>query len=244
MRVAALFDIHGNRPALEAVLAELEGVDADLVVVGGDALLGPMPVETLERLRRLGPRLRYLRGNTEREILEPPHGDELWERRARWTRDTLPPEALAYLAPLLPTISLDVDGLGPVLFCHGSPRRDDEILTAISPEERVAPIVAGVAEGVIVHGHTHVRYDRLVAGRRLVCAGSVGMPYEGRAAAFWAVLGPEVELCETPYDVVAAATAIRETGFPDANEFVASVLEAPATAAEATEHFESLASGG
>ncbi len=241
MRVAALPDIHGSLPALEAVLVELEAVDADVVVVGGDALLGPMPVETLERLRGLGPRLRYLRGNTEREILEPPSGEELWERRARWTRNALAAEALTYLVGLPSTVALDVEGLGPVLFCHGSPRRDDEILTAISPEERVARIAAGVVEGVIVHGHTHVRYDRLVAGRRLVCPGSVGMPYEGRAAAFWALLGPEVELRETPYDVVAAETAIRETGFPDADEFVASVLETPATAAEATEHFESLA---
>ena len=241
MRVAALYDVHGNLPALEAVLAELEVVELDLIVVGGDALLGPMPAETLALLLGFGERLRFLRGNTEREILDAADEDGLWPERARWTNSRLPADQLDLLAWLPQTVSLELDGLGPVLFCHGSPRRDDEILTAISSEERVAAALGGVTEGMVVCGHTHVRFDRLVTGKRLVNPGSVGMPYEGRpGAAFWALLGPDVELRETPYDVESATAAIRATGFPGADEFVETVLEATVTAAEATEQFEAL----
>jgi predicted phosphodiesterase len=87
MRVAALYDIHGNLPALEAVLAEPDGLAADLVVVGGDALAGPMPAETLGLLVALGDRVAWVRGNTEREVIErcdaDPADGELWDRARR-----------------------------------------------------------------------------------------------------------------------------------------------------------------
>jgi predicted phosphodiesterase len=241
MRVAALYDVHGNLPALEAVLMEVEASEADAVVVGGDIAIGPMPRATLERLLALGERALFLRGNGDREIAEPPHGGDLWEERTRWSASQLDRGQLAWLAALSDTQTVDVDGLGPVLFCHGSPRRDDEILTAISPEERVAAAVAGVAEPMVVCGHTHVQFDRQAAGKRLVNAGSVGMPYEAQPGAYWALLGPGVELRRTDYDREAAAEAIRATGFPAADELAAeNVLTVP-SAEEATEQFEAMA---
>jgi predicted phosphodiesterase len=137
---------------------------------------------------------------------------------------------------------VEVDGLGAVLFCHGSPRSDEEILTRISAEARVAAAVAGVEERVVVSGHTHVQFDREIAGKRLVNPGSVGMPYGAQPGAYWALLGPDVQLRRTAYDLEAAAEAVRATGFPAAGEHAAdNVLTVP-TAEEATEQFERMAS--
>jgi predicted phosphodiesterase len=243
VRVAALYDIHGNLPALAATLADVERAGADLILVGGDIAIGPMPAEAVERLLALGDRALYVRGNGDREIAEPgPAGDlALWQRRTRWSAEQLGGEQLGFLAGRPETVSLEIDGLGPTLFCHGSPRSDEEILTAISSETRVAAAVESVAEGVVVCGHTHVQFDRAAAGKRLVNAGSVGMPYEERPGAYWALLGPEVELRRAEYDLEDAAAAIRATGFPDADGLAReNVLTVPGPA-EATEHFERLA---
>jgi diadenosine tetraphosphatase ApaH/serine/threonine PP2A family protein phosphatase len=137
---------------------------------------------------------------------------------------------------------MEVDGLGEVLFCHGSPRSDEEILTAITPPKRLDPILDGVTQNLVVCGHTHAQFDRLVGDRRLVNAGSVGMAYEGEPGiAAWAILGPTVELRRTAYDVEAAAVLVRETGFPGADELVNEALLHPPSAEEVTAHFESLA---
>jgi putative phosphoesterase len=229
-RVAALYDIHGNLPALEAVLADVGA--AETIVVGGDFSRGPMPVETVDRLRGLGDRVRFIRGNADRSAA----GDGAWEM------ERLGGERLDFLARLPETVTIDVDGLGRVLFCHGSPRSDEEIITAVTPDERLGPILAGVAEPVVVCGHTHHQFDRTAHGIRVVNAGSIGMPYEGRAGAFWARLGPDVDLRSTAYDLDAAAAAIVATGFPDADELVATLREPPA-ADEVARYFESLASG-
>jgi putative phosphoesterase len=241
MRVAALYDIHGNLPALEAVLAEVEAAEPDVVVVGGDVVLGPMPSETLELLLGLGERARFVRGNCDRLMNEGTTEGGLNADRARWSAEQLERGQRAWLAGLPDTQSVDVDGIGATLFCHGSPRSDEEILTAISSELRVGEAVAGVAERVVVCGHTHVQFDRAVAGKRLVNAGSVGMPYESLPGAYWALLGPGLELRRTDYDREAAAEAIRATGFPDAREFAEeNVLTIP-SGHEATELFERMA---
>ena len=98
-----------------------------------------------------------------------------------------------------------------------------------------------MTEPVVVCGHTHVQFDREAAGKRLVNAGSVGMPYEARPGAYWALLGPDVELRRADYDLEAAAEAIRATGFPAAAELAAeNVLRVP-SAEEATKQFEDMA---
>ena len=209
MRVAALYDVHGNLPALDAVLAE---VDADLILVGGDMAAGPWPSETVERLQSLGDRVRFIRGNADREVaapgeqksLAPPHLIE-------FVRERLLPEQLEFLAGLPLTESIEIDGLGSVLFCHATPRDDDEILTRISPDEHWQSALAGVSEKVVVCGHTHVQFERDVGGVHLVNAGSVGMPYEEEAGAYWALLGPGVELRRTQYE----PGDIASSGWPD-----------------------------
>jgi predicted phosphodiesterase len=242
-RVAALYDVHGNLPALEAVLAEVERSGADLVVVGGDVAIGPMPRECVERLRALGDRALFVRGNGDREIASVPDDgdDDVWAARTRWSAGRLDDEELEFLAGLPETQSLRVRGLGRVLFCHGSPRDDEEIVTALTAEERLAPMLRGVVEPTVVCGHTHVQFDRVVDETRVVNAGSVGMPYEVRPGAYWALLDGEVELRRTGYDLDAAAAAVRASGFPDADELAdQNVLTTPGPT-EASEHFERMA---
>jgi predicted phosphodiesterase len=233
MTVAALYDIHGNAHALAAVLAELP--DEAAVVIGGDIALGPQPVETLELLESLGDRAHWIRGNCERP---DPHTDELWEQRRVWTEQRLDAGRRRFLEGLPETLSLEIDGLGRTLFCHGSPRSDEEMITALSSEERLREILAAVDERVVVCGHTHHQFDRAVAGMRIVNAGSVGMAYEGRPGSHWAVLGPGVELRRTEYDFAAAEAAIRASGYPDSEEAIEVLFTSPPSAAEVADHFE------
>lgn len=250
MRVAALYDIHGNDAALAAVLAELEGLAVDLIVIGGDVAGGPFPCEAVDAVRALGDRAVTIRGNGERELVEARlHLDagtaridpgDIWSSRTHWAAGALDRDRLDWMAALPPLSVIEVDGLGDVLFCHASPRSDEEIVTPLSPESRIAPMVAGVAQGTVVLGHTHVQFDRQAAGSRLVNAGSVGMPYEGEAAAFWALLGPGVELRRTTYDVAALGARVRASGIPGADD-LAEGLERPPTSEEAGEFFERMA---
>ncbi len=229
MRVAALCDVHGNLPALEAVLAEVASLDVDRIVCGGDVVAGPFPRECLARLRELG--AAFVRGNADRESPRAPAGT--WE----WISSNLDADALEFLAGLPQTVSL-----GGVLYCHGSPRDDDEILTRVSSDERFRAALEGVDERLVVGGHTHVQFERVIDGIRFVNAGSVGIPYEGKRGAFWALLdGDEVDLRHTPYAVDAAAAAIRTSGYPGADEIAGWLLE-PEDPDEVSAYFESVAS--
>jgi predicted phosphodiesterase len=232
MGIAALYDIHGNLPALEAVLAELDGAGVDRVVVGGDVTAGPFPAECVDLLRELGPRVEFLRGNADREVVEGGEGD------AGWCLARLGPERAAVVTAWPPTVRADVDGLGRLLFCHATPDSDEAIITPVTPDDAVAEVLAGAEADVVVYGHIHVQYER---GRapRLVNPGSVGWPYQGRRGAYWAILGPGVEFRRTEYDVEAAAEQIRASGYPNAGDAVARMLDPP-TPEEATEQFEKL----
>ena len=225
MRVAALYDVHGNLPALEAVLADVEGEQVDAIVCGGDVAAGPMPGESVELLQDVG--ARFVRGNADRDL-------------RGWPAAQLTDAQLEFLRGLPLTITLEVDGLGDVLFCHATPSSDDEIVTRLTPEEEVAAVLEGVVERTILCGHVHVRYDRRVGERRLVNAGSVGMPYEGRPGAFWALLGPEIELRETTYDVEAATARMRATGYPELDDVLPSSLLEPISPDEVSRYFEDL----
>jgi putative phosphoesterase len=228
MRVAALCDVHGNLPALEAVLAEVASLDVDQIVCGGDVVAGPFPQECLDRLRSSG--AAFVRGNADRYSERAPEGT--WE----WVSGQLDPTSLDFLAGLPLTVSLD-----GVLYCHGSPRDDDEILTKISPDERFRAALEGVDERVVVGGHTHVQFEREVDGIRFVNAGSVGIPYEGKQGAFWALLdGGEVEFRHTPYAVEAAAVAIRASSYSGADQIAGWLLE-PEDPDEVSSYFESVA---
>jgi predicted phosphodiesterase len=229
-RVAALYDVHGNLPALEAVLAEVG--DADAIVVGGDVAAGPWPSETLELLLGLGDRVHWLRGNADRELVETDRRGLAPPEVLEWVRARLSDVHLAFLAELTLTQALDVDGLGNVLFCHATPRDDEELLTRISPDERWRAALERVAEHLVACGHTHVQFDRTIGDVRVVNAGSVGMPYEDAPGAYWLRLGPTVEHRRTEYDVEDTAQRIAAAGWPE--EWPA------ATPEDATEFFEKI----
>jgi putative phosphoesterase len=188
--VAALYDIHGNLPALEAVLAEMP--EEATIVVGGDVALGAFPDQTLELLRSLGERVLWVRGNCDRE-LTPGEAGFVSEEALEWVRSRLSDEQISFLHDLPPQIELEVDGVGRVLFCHAPPRNDVDIFIAATPEEHVAPLFAGVSADLVVVGHNHVQFERTVSGIRVINAGSVGLPNEDEPGAYWALLGPRVD---------------------------------------------------
>jgi predicted phosphodiesterase len=236
MRVAALYDIHANAVALRAVLAELEREHVDLIVVGGDAVPGPLPGPTIGLLRSLGDRAVFVRGNTDRWTVEEfdaragggPDEGRVERPAAAWTATIIDQEQRDFLASFQEPVVIEVDGLGATLFCHGSPRSDEEILTALTPEDRWRPMFAGVDQQLVVCGHTHAQSDRVLGGVRVVNAGSVGMPFEGRAGAFWALLGPDVELRRTEHDLRAAEAELREGGWSGVDDFLRNSLLDPA----------------
>ncbi len=249
MRIACLFDIHANLPALEAVLTEVENARVDEIVIGGDIFPGPMPRQTLERLLALTRPTHFLHGNGDLAVLA-----QLEARRTGavkyWgtTSGRIPSEAIqaAYkwdaqqvgdyedlLASWPETITLEVDGLGKVLFCHGTPRSETEIFTRLTPEAALRPLFDGVHAAVVVCGHTHMQFDRPIGMKRVLNAGSVGEPFGDRGA-FWLMLGPGVDFRRTTYDTAGAGAQIRLTDYPLADELASGIL-APALESEMLE---------
>jgi predicted phosphodiesterase len=249
--LGVLYDIHGNLPALDAVLAELELIGPDAVVMGGDVAPGPMQAQTIDRLRGLGERARFVMGNGDREVVaafdagvRPEDAEDEIARIAAWAARRLDRGQRDFLASFEPVVSLKADGLGPVLFCHGSPRSDTEIITALTPPARLEPMLSGVAEPLVVCGHTHHQFTLELGGHRVVNAGAVGMPYQGEAAAFWLLLGADVELRRTAYDVEAALDAMRASGAPGVDEMLRESLIDPAPAEDVARFFEDRATEG
>ena len=241
MRVAALYDIHGNLPALEAVLEDVRRADVNLIVIGGDVVPGPLPRETLARLDDLDVPIRFIHGNGESAVLAelagrdstvPPPFREL----IRWSAHQLEPQQQRSMSRWPPTIRVAIPDLGDVLFCHATPRNDTEIFTRLTPEERVAPAFAGVDAPLVICGHTHMQFDRMVGWIRVVNAGSVGMPF-GEPGAYWLLLGPDVQLRHTIYDLAAAADRIRSTSYPQALEFATRDILEPRTEKEMLDAF-------
>jgi predicted phosphodiesterase len=233
MRVAAIYDIHGNLPALEAVLEDVRREEVGLLVVGGDLVPGPMPRETLARLLDLDTPVRFIRGNGEADALAEMLGagalrvPEQFREVVRWSARQLYPEYEGLLAGWPHTLRVRVGGLGEALFCHATPRDDNEIFTRLTPEERLLPIFEGVGAPLVVCGHTHMQFDRMIGGVRVVNTGSVGMPF-GEPGADWLLLQTEVEFRHTLYDLDEAARRIMETNYPGAEEFAANhVLRPP-----------------
>jgi predicted phosphodiesterase len=239
VRIAALYDVHANLPALEAALSAVEADSPDLIVVGGDVADGPLPGETIDRLLALGSRARYIRGDADRDVLASlaaaPGLDHTTDEDSRWCAEQLREDQCAFLRTHEASAVIDVDGLGPTLFCHGSPRSDRDRITVATPPETVLPMLAGVDERVIVCGHTHAQFDRLVGGHRIVNAGSVGLQF-GEQGAYWAMLGPDVDLRRADYDYEDAADRILAKPGPLAARFADRVL-APPPASTAVERW-------
>ena len=232
MRVAALYDIHGNLPALEAVLDDVRREEPDLIVVGGDVLPGPMPRETLACLFSLEVPTQFLVGNGDRVVLEQRAGKESDEVTGqfreviRWTSQQLGPEYERLMVSWPLTLVIEITGIGEVLFCHATPRSDTETFTRLTPEDRLMPVFERVRGPLVVCGHTHMQFDRTIGKVRIVNAGSVGMPFQ-ESGAYWLLLGPGLHLSRTNYDVAKAAERIRATDYPQAEEFARNVLEPP-----------------
>jgi predicted phosphodiesterase len=244
MRVAALYDIHGNLPALEAVLEDVARAEVDRIVVGGDLLPGPMPRETFELLLGLDTPVQFIYGNGELLVLAQiaardsgrvtywgttsgqPLPEPLQEV-GRWTGRQLDEKHEQIIRSWPGTLELEVADIGRVLFCHGTPRSEVEVFTRLTPEDRLSPVFEGLAGTLVVCGHTHMQFDRWVGRTRVVNAGSVGMPF-GKPSAHWLLLGDGVHLRETSYDLPAAADRVRATQYPQAEEFAArSILNPP-----------------
>lgn len=242
MRVAAIADAHGNASAFAAVLAELERERPDLLVSCGDLTWGPQPLETVRLLEPWWDRVRFVRGNSERELVE---GGMDESAIVRWQHEThAHPELRAYLDRTEPHVVVEVDGLGPVRFCHGSPRSDIECVTRETPADRVAAFAEGVPERCLVTAHTHMQYDRRVEGLRLLNPGSVGRPYEADPRhAYWALLGPDVELRRTGYDLDGAVEQMRASGMPELSR-IEEMMRTPPAQDEVIEHAERVVFAG
>jgi putative phosphoesterase len=229
-RVVALYDIHGNLPALEAVVRELHGDAPDAVVIGGDVVAGPMPLEVLTLLRGLPWPLYWVRGNADRAVVMGFDGtipaqlrDHPLFKGDAWAARFLSREDRDFLDSLAPLLTLTIDGLDEVLFCHGTTRSDEERVTIATPPRRLARILGEAGARVMVGGHTHRQFDRTVDGRRMINAGSVGRPYEHRPGAYWLSLGPDVRLMRTSYDTAGADAAFHALGYPAADLMLARV---------------------
>ncbi len=232
MRVAAIYDIHGNLPALEAVLRDLRRADVDRVVVGGDVVPGPMPQESLTCLLGLDVPVQFIQGNGEVAVLAEMAGTdpavpEPFRDVVRWVAQQLDLVHGRLLASWPRTLRLEIPGLGEVLFCHATPRSETEVFTRLTSEARLLEVFREVNVPLVVCGHTHMQFERMIGRTRVVNAGSVGMPF-GEPGANWLLLGPDVELRHTPYDLTKAAERIRATNYPQAQQFAARhVLQPP-----------------
>jgi len=186
--------------------------------------------------------VRFIQGNGERAVLEQMAGTdsgtvpEQIREVVRWVAEELKPEQKRLLAGWPQTLRVEVRGLGEVLFCHATPRSDTEIFTRLTPEDRLLPIFEGLNVPLVICGHTHMQFDRMIRRVRVVNAGSVGMPF-GKPGAYWLLLGPGVEFRHTPYDLTKAAERIRGTNYPQAHDFAAQNILRPRSEQETLDLF-------
>jgi putative phosphoesterase len=224
MRVAALYDIHGNLPALEAVLAEVEREGVDAIVVGGDIASGPpQPREVIDLVRSL-PNAHCIRGNADRLRDREHAGEEGLE----WLLSQLDEERIDWLEGLPFSVVLD-----DTLYVHSNPRDDTTMVTELTTDEKLAGLLEGVEQRRVVAGHTHMQLERRVGETLFVNAGSVGWPYEGTPGSYWAILDEGVELRHTDYDRERTAELVRASGHPRAEEIAAENILVSAPRAEA-----------
>jgi putative phosphoesterase len=242
--VAVLSDVHGVLPALDAALAVPEVRDAERIVVTGDHAAGPQPVAVLDRLIALGDRAVLVRGNADRELVAAVDGD------AAEIPDPIVPSAARHLAHrpdlvaalrgLPHPVTLDVAGFGAVLFCHGTPRDDEEVVLVDTRPQRWLEALADVPTQVrtVVCGHTHMPFLRLVDTRLVVNPGSVGMPYGG-AGAHWTLLrAGRVTFGVASFDLDAARRQIAVgSDYPDVDEWTEYFLNSRASDLDALATF-------
>lgn len=232
MKVAAIYDIHGNLPALEAVMNDIRQEEIDLLVVGGDVVLGPMSQEALTFLLDYNIPKKFIKGNCEVAVLAEMNGKnpevpEQVKEIVRWTSIQHNSEHGNLLSSWPATFSCLIPGLGKVLFCHATPQNENDIFTRQTPEENILPVFTGLKAGIVVCGHTHMQFDRTIGDVRVVNAGSVGMPF-GKTGADWIMMDGTIQFRHTNYDLKKAAERIRNTKYPQAHEFAENyILNSP-----------------
>ena len=236
MRVAALFDVHGNLPALEAVLRDVRKADVDLIVSGGDLVPGPMPREVVASLQNLDIPVTFIRGNGDREVLALRAGEtggrfpESMRESMQWNASQLDAEIAGFMAGWPTVTTVHSHSLGDILFCHATPRNDTEIVLRTTREEALIPVFESAHADVVVCGHTHMQFDRTIGATRVLNAGSVGMSFQGPGA-YWLLVDSTIELRRTDYDLERAADRVRATAYPQATQFAErSVLRPPSEA--------------
>lgn len=232
MRIAALYDIHGNLPAFEAVMAEVRGSNVDRIVIGGDVLPGPMPRECFDLAHTLGIPTDFIIGNGDRETVAANRGTmspkipAIFQEAMRWNGSQLTADDEHVIEQWPMTVRVPVDGIGEVLFCHATTRNDTEIFLKTTSEEKLRPIFDPLGVQLVVCGHTHMQFDRMVGKTRVINAGSIGLPFQP-AGAYWVIIGPGVELRRTAYDLESAARRVRATSYPQAEYAAKGILSPP-----------------
>ena len=218
--LALFYDIHGNLPALEAVLEDARGAGAERYLLGGDyALFGAWPAQTVERLRELD--AEWIRGNGERWCATPEEAPEPVQGAISRCRDLLGEGLVEELNGLSETSTND-----GVLYCHGSPVSDVRSFLP-EPSDDDAELLLRVEAERVVFSHTHLQFQRVGAGNvELLNPGSVGMPFDGDHRAAYALIGPDgrVDARRVEYDHEASAAAVREV-LGDAGEVPARRIE-------------------
>ncbi|MFM2479715.1 metallophosphoesterase family protein [Celerinatantimonas sp. MCCC 1A17872] len=225
MAIAALYDIHANLTALKAVVEELKKYPVTQIVIGGDVIAGPQPIETLELLQEVTTPTYFVRGNAESDLLRYLNGEQAGGLSANadeitsWVAKQLTSSHQQFIASWQPYVELTDSIWGQMVFCHASLRSDTEIFTRLSSKEKLCTIFQDVHASTIVCGHTHMQFNKTIADKRIINAGSVGMPF-AKPGAQWLLLNEQANLMHTNYDVNQAAEQIKQTSYPQRDAFI------------------------
>lgn len=253
MKIAALYDIHGNLPALHAVLEELQVIQPDVIVIGGDVVSGPLPGQTLARLRQVDTPIYYIQGNADRELVQTFDKRPLARRylpplpakgveEIQWLAQQITLTERDFLATQPKQLIFEIEKLGSILFCHATPHNDEELFTPLTPTQQLDTIFAEVTPDIVICGHTHIQFELSVGRHRILNAGSVGIPFAKEPGAYWLLLHSEgYEFRHTPFDGEAAAQAIRASGYPQAEDFIATNVLKLRSPEEMTAMFDGVA---
>ena len=234
MKIAALYDIHANLPALEAVLAEISRLHVDLVIVGGDVVAGPLPNASLAALRDISIETQFIRGNVESELLrllagQAPGGlSPRADQEAVWLDGVLSAENKQFVGTWLQSFTMTGDEFGRILFCHATPTSDIRVFTERTPDAQMPADFGSTDANLVICGHTHMQFDRQFGDVRIVNAGSVGMPFDAVGAHWFLIDGDVLTFKRTSYDLALAAERIRQSGYPSAEQFITdNLLQVP-----------------
>jgi len=224
MRIAAIGDVHGNLPALEAVMDEICTESVDGIVVCGDTIAGPLPTETVAVLQESRIPVHFLRGNHDSDVVRFLSGQEPGgmvakdDDAARWEASKLTREQKASLLTWPATVEIESEPWGKILFCHATPHNETFVFSRLTPEAKLLSVFERLNVSLMVCAHTHMQFDRTIADVRVVNTGSVGMCV-GRTGADWLLIDDEIQFRHTDFDLNQAAERIRQSDYPQAESF-------------------------